>query len=137
MLLVKGLAYVSSKDERVASQQLARCCHSAGDCWKKNYLPPFVGRSLFLYACVVPFSCQRPLGVSAYFNHFLFLIQLNFFLNLFNHSQHKYMWHSEKIHKKKTKKNHKKLNNTCNWTNNKYKTLNPFSIITRFLNNNQ
>ena len=60
--------------------QLARCCHFAGHCLKENELPPFVGRSLFLYACVVPFSCQRPLGVSAYFNDFLCLIQFFFYL---------------------------------------------------------
>ena len=39
---------------------------------KESEPPPFVGGSLFLYACVAPFTCQRPLGVSAYFNNFLF-----------------------------------------------------------------
>ena len=52
--------------------QLARCCHFAGHCPKENELPPFVRSSLFLYACVVLFSSQRPLGVSACFNNFLF-----------------------------------------------------------------
>ena len=66
--------------------QLARCCGFAGHCLKENELPPFVGRSLFLYACVVPFSCQRPLGVSAYFNNFLCLIQFYFFKIRFFHS---------------------------------------------------
>ena len=59
--------------------QLARCCHFAGHCLKENQPPPFVGRSLFSYACVIPFSCQKPLGVSAYFNNFSFLIQFNCF----------------------------------------------------------
>ena len=35
------------------------------------------GGLFFLYTCVVPFSCQRPLGVSAYFDNSLFLIQFN------------------------------------------------------------
>ena len=39
---------------------------------KENELPPFVRRFLFLCACIAPFSCQRPLGVSTYFNNFLF-----------------------------------------------------------------
>ena len=48
---------------------------------KENELSPFVGSSLFLYACVAPFSCQRLLGVSAYSN---FLIQFKFlFIYLF------------------------------------------------------
>ena len=64
-----------------ACHQLARCCHFAGHCLKENELRPLVGRSLFLYACVIPFSCQRPLGVSGYFYNFLFLIQLKFFKN--------------------------------------------------------
>ena len=56
---------------------------------KENELPPFVGRSLFLYACVAPFSCQKPLGVSVYFNNFLFLIQFWFlFICLFIYSLH-------------------------------------------------
>ena len=65
---------------RGVCHQLARCCHFAGHCWKRMSFLLFVGRSIFLYACVAPFSCQRPLGVTAYFNNFLFLIQFNFFL---------------------------------------------------------
>ena len=66
--------------------QLARCCHFAGQCLKENELPPpFVGRSLFLYACIVPFYCQTPLGVFAYFND-SFFNSIEFFLNLFIHS---------------------------------------------------
>ena len=73
---------------------LTRCCHFAGHCWKESEPPPLVGRSLFLYACVIPFSCQRPLGVSVYSNNFLFLIQFECFffihslqisLTLFHH----------------------------------------------------
>ena len=54
-------------------------CHFAGHRWKENELPSLAGRSLFLYVRVAPFSCQRPLGVSAYFNNFLFLIQFKRF----------------------------------------------------------
>ena len=69
--------------------QLARCCHFTTHCLKENELPPFVGKSLFLYACIAPCSCQRPLGVSEYFDNFLFLIQFFFFFfNLFIHSLH-------------------------------------------------
>ena len=34
---------------------------------------------LFPYTCIIPFSCQRPLGVSVYLNSFFLLIQFNFF----------------------------------------------------------
>ena len=58
------------------------CCQFAGHCWKRDELSLFVGRSFFLHACVTHFSCQRPLGVSAYFNIFL-KIQFKLFIYLF------------------------------------------------------
>ena len=64
-------------------QQLARCCRFAGHCLKDNELPPFVGRSLSLYVCVVPFPYQGLLGVSAYLNNFLCLIQFSLFKKIY------------------------------------------------------
>ena len=73
--------------------QLARCFPFSGHYLKESEPPPLVRRSLFLYACVIPFSYQRPLGVSAYFNNFLFLIQFKFKKKLFIHSQQtSWMW---------------------------------------------
>ena len=81
---MKGLTNALSKDVCVASATSQQgLVNSSVTAWKRKRLLPLLGGPLFLYACVVPFSCQRPLGVSAYFNSFLFLIQLFFFSNLF------------------------------------------------------
>ena len=54
---------------------------------EREWVSSFCQEVFFIYACVVPFSCQRPLGVSAYFNNFLCLIQFIYFLiYLFIHS---------------------------------------------------
>ena len=60
-------------------------CQNAGHCLKeKDSLFLFVKRMpFFFYACVIPFSCQGPLGVSAnlifFFFFFFFFIQFDFF----------------------------------------------------------
>ena len=80
LLLVEGLANASSKNERMASS--TRCCHSAGRCWKRiSFLLSFVGTVFFSLPMRCLYSCQRPLGVSAYFNNYFNLIW--FFFNLF------------------------------------------------------
>ena len=50
--------------------------------WKESDLPLFIGRSLFFCVCVAPFSCQRPLGVSAYFDNYFNSVKNFFFYSL-------------------------------------------------------
>ena len=54
---------------------------------KKKACSPLSRRCLFLYACIISFSCQGPLGVSAYLSFPFFLIKFKFFY-LFIHSLH-------------------------------------------------
>ena len=66
----KGLTDATSKDVCVVPKhQTAKwCCWFDGHCLKeKGGLVPFVKRKclFFFYACVISFSCQGPLGVSA------------------------------------------------------------------------
>ena len=69
-------------------------CQIAGHCLKeKESLLPFVKRlPFFLYACVIPFSCQRPLGVSANLSFSFFFLKFNLnFIYLFIRSLHSHL----------------------------------------------
>ena len=54
---------------------------------KENRIPPFVRMVLFLCACIIPYFCQRLLGVSAYFNNYFNSILIFIYLFIPNSSR--------------------------------------------------
>ena len=82
----KGLTNATSKDVWRGAQNTRQqngVVNSLVTAWKrKKICSPLSGGSFFLYACLIPFSCQGPLRVFTNLIVFFsfFLIQFNFFL---------------------------------------------------------